>query len=346
MPAIGGHEHDVLATAEGWRKAGRRFALATVVETWGSAPRPVGSHLIVDIDGNFEGSVSGGCVEGAVIAEAEDVIRDGGARLLSFGVADETAWNVGLSCGGRISVLLQAMNDDPESAATLLQPLNAARKARRPVMLVSDIATGLSRLIDMGHGIDGGNETHLANLAAGVSGIVESPVGREMTTAYLPARRLVLLGAVHISQALAPMAATAGFDVVVIDPRTAFATEERFAGIRFFPEWPQDVLPDLGLDPFTAFAALTHDPKIDDPGLTAALGADCFYVGALGSRKTHGRRLERLRAAGIGERALARIRAPIGLPLGSKSPAEIAVSILAEIIQTKYTADRSEEVAA
>lgn len=324
---------DLLELAEAWRNEGRRFALATVAETWGSAPRPIGSHLIIDDAGNFEGSVSGGCVEGEVITAAERVIADGKPQFLSFGVADETAWRVGLSCGGRISVLVQTMGDTPGSAGPLLGAINAARRGREQVALLTEIETGRSEIVR-----DADIASHGAiadQLAAGVSGLAELPSGRAMITSYAPPARLVLLGAVHIAQALAPMADATGFEVVVIDPRSAFASPQRLPGIRVFAGWPQDVLSEIGLDPFTAFAALTHDPKIDDPGIEAALAANCFYVGALGSRKTHGRRLDRLRERGIGEDALARIRAPIGLAIGARSPAEIAVAVLAEMIQAK-----------
>jgi len=343
MSAIAGHQHDVLTITEAWQREGRALALATVAETWGSAPRPVGSHLIIDSDGNFEGSVSGGCVEGAVVVEAEEAIRDGKPRFLTFGVADETAWNVGLSCGGRISVLVQPLAETEGNAATLIAALNEARSGRRPVLLASDIETGRSQLVGDD---DKADPALMDRLRQGSSGIVELGAAKLMATVYVPPPRLVLLGAVHISQALAPMAASAGFDVSVVDPRTAFATEERFRGVRFLPEWPQDALPKTGLDRFTAFAALTHDPKIDDPGLTAALEAQCFYVGALGSRKTHGKRLERLREAGVGKPALNRIHAPIGLAIGARSPAEIAVAVLAEIIEAKNTSGTLAEAAA
>jgi len=184
-------------------------------------------------------------------------------------------------------------------------------------------------------------------LADGASGVAELASGRYMITTYLPAPRLVLLGAVHISQELAPMAAAAGFEVTVIDPRSAFAAPQRLPGVRVFAAWPDDVLPEIGIDPYTAFAALTHDPKIDDPGIEAALSAHCFYVGALGSRKTHARRLDRLRSRGIGDEALSVIHAPIGLEIGARTPAEIAIATLAEIIRAKASRSlQSSEAAA
>lgn len=213
-----------------------------------------------------------------------------------------------------------------------LEALNAARAARAAAILVTNTENGEERLVVEadGYARDPLAEDLAARFASGASGMLAD--GVTFLTVSLPPPRFIVVGAVHISQALAPMAKLAGFDLTIIDPRTAFATAERFAGVDVVAEWPEDALKNIQLDPFTAVAALTHDPKIDDGALTAALRAGCFYVGALGSRKTHGRRLERLRAAGLDERQLATIRAPIGLAIGAQSPAEIAVAILAEVI--------------
>jgi xanthine dehydrogenase accessory factor len=194
------------------------------------------------------------------------------------------------------------------------------------------MTSGVTRLVVEGDGYPGDPLAAelAARFASGASGSV--PERNVFLTVHLPPPRLVVIGAVHISQALAPMAKIAGFDMTIVDPRTAFATPDRFPDVTLLAEWPEDVLPRLALDPFTAVAALTHDPKIDDGALVAALNAGCFYVGALGSRKTHGRRVERLRAAGVSEASLATIRAPIGLPIRAQSPAEIAVAVLAEIV--------------
>jgi xanthine dehydrogenase accessory factor len=325
-----------LDTAEAWLEAGREVALATVVETWGSAPRPVGSHLVIDKEGTFEGSVSGGCVEGAVVGEAMDVLGDGKPRLLAFGVADETAWRVGLSCGGRIRVHVQRIGEGAAIDPSALRRLNSARAERHATLMATDLASGDVRVIVEGEPPRGAHPlaaSVAARLQSGESGIVADESGRSIFVGvHLPPPRLVAIGAVHISQALAPMAALAGFDVTIIDPRTAFATPERFGDVRLLAEWPDTALPKVGLDPFTALAALTHDPKIDDGAIVAALRAGCFYVGALGSRKTHGKRLDRLRTLGVDESALAHIRAPIGVEIGAQSPAEIAVAVLAEII--------------
>lgn len=216
----------------------------------------------------------------------------------------------------------------------LLGALNEERAARRAAVVVTDLSSGLQRLVRAAEaGEDGLAEPIAAALRAGKSGTVARE-GRSLFLAVqVPPVRLVLIGAVHVSQTLAPMAKLAGFDVVIIDPRTAFATPERFPEVALLPEWPDRALERIGLDRFTAIAALTHDPKIDDPALDAALRAECFYIGALGSRKTHAARMARLGAAGFDDGAIGRIHAPIGLDIGAVSPAEIAVSVLGQVIE-------------
>jgi xanthine dehydrogenase accessory factor len=217
----------------------------------------------------------------------------------------------------------------------ILEKLNAARRDREAAILVTETASGGSRLVIEKGGYDGDPlaEELAARFRSGASGNVTTAQGENyFLTVQLPPPRLVVVGAVHISQALAPMARIAGFDMTIIDPRTAFATTERFPDVPLLAEWPDVALPKVKLDPFTGLAALTHDPKIDDEPLAAALRAGCFYVGALGSRKTHGKRLERLRGLGLDDVTLSRIHAPIGLSIGAQSPAEIAVAVLAQVI--------------
>jgi len=215
----------------------------------------------------------------------------------------------------------------------LLDQMNAERRARRAVIRLTDLAGGTDRLVREGEAVEGAlAEAVAAAFRRGTSKIEEADGRQYFLNVHVPPPRIVVIGAVHISQALAPMAALAGFDLTIVDPRTAFATPERFAGADLAADWPEDVLKDRPLDRYTALVAVTHDPKIDDFPIRAALEAGCFYVGALGSRKTHGRRLERLKDAGVGDDALASIKAPIGLDIGAASPGEIAVAILAEII--------------
>ena len=214
----------------------------------------------------------------------------------------------------------------------ILKALNAERAARRAAVVVTDVTTGEQRLVKAAElGRDPLKEVIEKHIRRGKSGVVETPAGKLFLTVHVPPAQLVITGAVHISQALAPMAHLVGYDVTIVDPRTAFASIERFPDVKVIAEWPDVALPPLGIDRYTAFVALTHDPKIDDPALTHALARDCFYIGALGSKKTHARRIERLKAQGLSDGALARIHAPIGLEIGAVSPAEIAVAIMGEI---------------
>jgi xanthine dehydrogenase accessory factor len=229
----------------------------------------------------------------------------------------------------------------------ILHTLNAEREARRAVVVVTHVDSGEQRVVKANEvARDPLHDLIEKRLRMAKSGMEETAEGRVFLTVHVPSARLVITGAVHISQALAPMAALVGFDVTIVDPRTAFASQERFPDVKVIAQWPDEALPPLNIDHYTAFVALTHDPKIDDPALLHALQRDCFYIGALGSKKTHARRVDRLKQAGIAEAAIARIHAPIGLSIGAVSPAEIAVSILAEITQSlRVKADR-EAVAA
>lgn len=276
--AGGTHDIDaVLDRAAAWLADGREVAFATVLRTWGSSPRPEGSKLACTDTGEFIGSVSGGCIEAAVITEAIELL--GGRRergVLSFGVADETAWEVGLACGGKIDVEIEVASP--------------------------------------------------ARIA-------------ELRAALPPPLRLVIIGAVHVAAPLAQMARLAGFAITIVDPRRAWATADRFPNDTLVTDWPDVALAAAALDARTAVVALTHDPKLDDPGLRAALKSPAFYIGCLGSKKTHAARRERLGAMGADDRELDRLHGPVGLDIGAKSPAEIAVSILAEIIAALHGRD-------
>jgi len=303
-----------------WHRAGQGAALATVVQTWGSAPRRAGAQMVVSGAGDMMGSVSGGCVEGAVVVEAMEALEDGAPRLLEYGVSDGDAFAVGLACGGTIRVLVE-----PVGAAMppeMLEELVAARAQRAPVAYVVDLKNWARRLDRTGHA---------ARFAADRTGVEED--GHTFVAIHNPPLRLAVVGAVHIAQALIPMARIAGYDPVVIDPRGAFGSAARFPGETLLDDWPDEALRQVGLDARTALVLLTHDPKLDDPALHIALGSDAFYIGALGSTRTHARRVERLREAGFPADRIARIHGPVGLDIGAASPPEIAVSILAQMVQ-------------
>ena len=301
-----------------WHQAGRGAVLVTVVETWGSAPRRAGAQMAISGDGEIAGSVSGGCVEGAVAVAAEEALANGRARLLDFGVSDGDAFAVGLACGGTIRVLVEPVGAVLEDG--VLAALVAARAARRPVAYVCDPQIGGGVLV-----FDGFEERFRADR----SGLEAD--GR-FVAIHNPPLRMLVVGAVHIAQALLPMARIAGFDPVVIDPRSAFGSAARFPGERIVEEWPDAALAAEGIDGRTAVVTLTHDPKLDDPALQVAIRSEAFYIGALGSTRTHAKRVSRLEAAGFAADEIARISGPVGLDIGAANPGEIAVSILAEVV--------------
>jgi len=316
---------EVFPSATTWLNEGLGVAFAVVTQTWGTAPRPVGSMLAICEDGRFEGSVSGGCIEGAVIKEALEVIETRSPRSLTFGVSDEQAWEVGLTCGGEITVYIRNI-----SSASYLERLTASS----PAVLTLNLETGEEWLLDEAslppHLLEPA-QTALRNDSSQV--FEETPYFFQVFNRPL---RMIIVGAVHISQALAPMASQAGFQVTVIDPRRAYATPERFPGVSLMTEWPDDAMEALKPDERTAVVMLCHDSKIDDPALTASLKSNAYYIGALGSRRTQQKRQERLLELGFTENDLARICGPIGLDLGGRSHAEIAVSILAEAIAERH----------
>ncbi|OGO61891.1 MAG: hypothetical protein A2032_05560 [Chloroflexi bacterium RBG_19FT_COMBO_49_13] len=339
---------DVIDTLDDWREKNEEFSVATVVNTWGSAPRPIGSKMVASLRGGIAGSVSAGCVEGAVIEEGKTVLASGKPRLLTFGVADEEAWQVGLACGGTIQVFVE-----PSSA---LEGIYSALKrhlgARHPMAVVSVLHGGIERinhkLIVYADGRMEGDldipdqKDHIARAAVEflekeTSGVFDLQDGTSLFVEVYPLPpRLVIIGAVHLAEALISIAHTVGFDTILIDPRKAFATRERFPLANdLIQDWPQEAMPKLVLDRSAYVVVLTHDPKLDDPALQIALRSNARYIGALGSRRTNNKRVERLRKVGFQEDQIARLHAPIGLDLGGRSPGEIAVSIMAEIIQER-----------
>ncbi len=305
-----------------WVEAGRGAALATVIETWGSAPRRVGAQLVVSGAGEMEGSVSGGCVEGAVVGEALEALEEGASRVLEYGVSDGDAFAVGLACGGNIRVLVEPVGEGG-MAVDMLRDLVAARAAREQVAYEVALDGTARRLVQEGHA---------DRFRMDRSGVEAD--GRTFVAIHNPPLRLILVGAVHIAQALVSMARTAGFDPVVVDPREAFGSAARFPDAKVVNDWPDDALTEIGVDARSAVVLLTHDPKLDDPALQIALKSEAFYIGALGSTRTHGARVARLGEAGFTPEQIRRIHGPVGLDIGAAGPSEIAVSILAQMIQT------------
>lgn len=319
--------HDQIPeTALRWHREGLGAALATVVETWGSAPRQTGSQLVVSGTGEMQGSVSGGCVEGAVITEALDALQDRKPRLLTFGVSDETAFAAGLACGGTIRILVEPVGEGTEALPeTSLAALVEARAAPRAIALVTQPQDWTRQLLTPGQ-----DPAADARFRSDRSGTEED--GRFIAI-HNPPLRLIVVGAVHIAQPLLAIARTCGYAPTLIDPRAAFGSQARFPGETILDDWPDEALAALNPDARTAVVTLTHDPKLDDPAILAALASPAFYLGCLGSKKTHAKRLDRLTALGIPEADIARIHAPVGLDIGARTPAEIAVSIMAQITQ-------------
>ncbi len=319
---------DTLTAAGKWLARDGRVALLTVVDTWGSAPVPVGGQMAVAADGQFQGSVSGGCIEGEVITTAASVLEDGKPQTLSFGVEDETAWSVGLPCGGQVKVYIERLTGDAGSA--LIKAMVDAQARRTGLIIQTNLQTGQRTLFQR----DTPNlPAELAQrFRTGKSTYKETPDGPLFTQALLPPARIVIIGATHIAQLVCEIARLAHYEAQVVDPRTAFASADRFNGVTLHTAWPQDVLPTIGIDPYTALVVVAHVAHIDDEALKIALKADYLYVGALGSQRNHAKRTERLLAAGFTTADIARIKCPIGIDIGAQTPAEIAVSIMAEVI--------------
>jgi xanthine dehydrogenase accessory factor len=322
--------NDPLEAVAAWRAAGRRVAWAVVVRTWGSSPRPAGSRLAVCETGEFFGSVSGGCVEGAVVTEALAVLAGGPPKLLHFGVTHEMAWEVGLACGGQVEIYV-------EEVPRLFDGLMSARAAKRPVVLATGMAGGEPALLELDPAADSAEAGDRELLAAAegallrdACAVVETARGPVFLEPFNPPLRLVVVGAVHIAHPLSRLAAIAGFEVIVVDPRTAFT----LPGVTRSTLWPDEAMAEIRPDRRTAIVTLTHDPKLDDPALAAALGSEAFFVGCLGSAKTHQARLARLADRGFTAAAISRLHGPVGLAIGARTPEEIAVSILAQLVES------------
>lgn len=320
-------DHDRIPEAAlAWHRAGKGAALATVIETWGSAPRQAGSQLAVSGDGEMLGSVSGGCVEGAVITEALDALQDRKSRVLTFGVSDETAFAAGLACGGTIRVLVEPVGEGAEALPeALLAGLTEARAAPRALAVVTRPSDWSRSLV-----VPGQDPATDVRFRSDRSGMEED--GRFIAI-HNPPLRLIVVGAVHIAQPLLAIARTCGYAPTLIDPRAAFGSADRFPGETILDDWPDEALAKLAPDARTAIVTLTHDPKLDDPAIRHALDGPAFYVGCLGSTRTHAKRVERLTAEGFTHDQIAKIHAPVGLDIGAKTPAEIAVSIMAQITE-------------
>jgi xanthine dehydrogenase accessory factor len=345
---------DILPELTQWTSEQEPIAVATVIQTWGSSPRRAGAKMALTPDGKITGSVSGGCVEGAVFEAGVDVLQADRPQLLHFGVADETAWEVGLACGGSIDIFVKPLDTEffnalhsvlsSDQAAVSATVVRGADELLGREMLVRDDGTvtgSIDPSLDL-QVLDLANEI----LAQGESRRVKLNEDTEIfLEAILPPPTLIAVGGVHITIALMALAKTLGYRTVVVDPRSAFGNETRFPNVdQLIQAWPQEAFDRLPITRSTAIAMLTHDPKLDDPALKIALPSQAFYVGALGSKTTQAKRRQRLLDEGLTEEQLDRLHGPIGLNIGAGTPEEIAMSIMAEIVAARNHVAVSKQV--
>lgn len=333
---------ELLPTIDAWRGEGREFGRAVLIRVFGNGPRPEGATLLVADDGAIAGSVSGGCVEGAAADEIARARRNGCSRVIRFGISDEQAWGVGLACGSTIDVLIEpTLRSEVEAAAraasgvaiAIILPADAPPRDGKPhPMAVAPMAAPVA--------IEGDLEAAAASLVdRGRSGTVTVGEQQYFIETFAPPQRVVVFGAVQAAIPLIRMARELGYRTAVADARASFATRERFPEAdQVLVGWPEDVAAELALSPADAVVVMSHDPKLDEPAIVAAVRAGCRYVGAMGSRRTQQARRERLLAAGLDETDLDRLRGPIGLDLGGREPAELALAILAEIVAQRNRA--------
>jgi xanthine dehydrogenase accessory factor len=309
---------EALVALRAWRKEGQDAALATVVRVEGSAPRGVGAKLAVTADGQMAGSVSGGCVEGDVVEHARAVLRSGEPVLRRYGISDDQGLEVGLLCGGTIEVLIEPVRGHSASLVELFTALIAAGKPAAREIGITGTALGTQRVLD------------------GQEAVAQADRSDAVYDRALPAPRVWIVGGGHIAEHVAAFAARAGLTPLVVDPRRLFAEQPRLEGLEVIADWPDRAFAARGLRPDDAVVVLSHDPKIDEPALVAALSANIGYVGAIGSQRAQADRRARLRAAGVDDANLARLHAPIGLDLGGREPAEIGLAIVAELVATRH----------
>jgi xanthine dehydrogenase accessory factor len=342
--------NNIYADIDNWLDLGDNIGLATVVHTWGSSPRPIGAKMAFTVSGKITGSVSGGCVEGAVYEAGVKSVQSNHDQLLHFGVSDETAFSVGLACGGKIDIFVRKLD---------VQLYRAARKqmdSHKPFALLSliegpDYLAGHEALLtsasEMIGSIENSIDARLIELAYPLIQLDKSQTISLATETIAkinifvdvisPPPVLVIVGGVHIAITLASLAKTLGYRTVVIDPRRAFSSQERFPNVdMLIQSWPEEAFNQVELTSTTCVAVLTHDPKIDDPALKIALDSPVFYIGALGSRNTHSQRIRRLEQDGLSQEQITRIHAPIGLNLGGSTPEETALAVMAEIVAARH----------
>jgi xanthine dehydrogenase accessory factor len=338
---------ELLPTINDWLEKEKPFAIATVTKTWGSSPRPVGSSMIISNEMEMAGSVSGGCVEGAVIKAAMPLIEQGTAENLAFGVSNDEAWTVGLSCGGQVDVFAERFVafDERAEEKEIWKKLNHCLQNNEACILLSRIQSGKSHhllVLPDGEVLGKNHDEFIIQEALRAYGerknqIIEWKDESYFAHVFPRKSQMLIIGAAHITVDLVQLAKMYGFEAIVVDPRGIFTNKTQFlvAPDQLFEEYPSEVLPDFELDPYSYAVVLSHDPKIDDNALKILLKSKVAYIGALGSRRTHEKRSNRLKKAGFTDEDLARIHAPIGVSINAKSAKEIALSIMGQIIKVK-----------
>jgi len=334
---------EILSDVDLWLNEGDvEIALATVIRTWGSSPRKTGAKMAMTSDGRIAGSVSGGCVEGAVVEAGKDVLLSGRPQLLHFGVADEEAWEVGLACGGHIDVFVEVLNVQAYQLAKRQIEKNKFGQFATVIQGQDDILGSKATFDGQQYWYSNKNHELVSLMQDSLVGNTQSrrvklsENSEVFVDVYQPSPTLMIVGGVHVAITLTAMAKLLNYRTVVIDPRRSFGSQERFPNVDLLlQKWPQKAFDELDLTRDTAVALLTHDPKIDDPALKILLNSPVFYLGALGSRKTHASRQERLLQMGFDRATISRIHAPIGLDIGADSPEEIALAVLAEIVNAR-----------
>ena len=307
---------DIFTPTSIWLKNKEKVALATVISTWGSAPRKVGGQMAINNFGEIIGSVSGGCVESSVITEAKKAIEDRKIKIKDYGISDDMAWEVGLACGGELKILIQPLEENDEIILKIAKKISK----REPITLIVNCKSGAREIVE-------NNSLNFKKIS------FLDKENQFFYHAVSPKPRLFVVGAGHISQSLVSMAHITGYEVILIDPRDHFANKKRFPKCKIINEWPDDALENFNLNQTSHLVTLSHDPKIDDPALIKVLNSKIGYVGSLGSKRTHEKRINRLNSNGIDKEKLSKIHSPIGLNISSKTPEEISISILAELTQ-------------
>tara|TARA_A100001015_G_scaffold284516_1_gene351083 strand:+ start:3169 stop:4137 length:969 start_codon:yes stop_codon:yes gene_type:complete len=307
---------DIITPTKIWLKENKKIAIATVISTWGSSPRPVGGQMTIDQSGEIIGSVSGGCVENAVIAEAKNAIEKQELIIKDYGISNDLAWETGLACGGELKILIQPLEIQDKILIEVARNLNK----RKQVTLITNCKNGVRKIVKHHH--PDSKEKSYFDKDKNI-----------FYHAFIPKQRLFIIGAVHIAQSLISMAKICGYEIFLIDPREHFANKKRFPKCNIINDWPDEALKNFDLNTSCHLITLTHDPKIDDPAIIKALESDFGYIGSLGSKKTHNQRIDRLNKIGINKSILSKIHGPVGLDISSKTPEEISISILAELIR-------------